>query len=348
MGLFDKLRKPKWKDENPQVRIEGVNELAQDVKHIKKNQEILKDILENDPDSDVRISAIQKVNSDASIKEAALNDPDWRVRKAAVENLKIYLDNTIKFLPEEHYKVNKPLVDFLKKISKNDSNSDVRNAADKLVNDRKYNEDLLKKKINYTVVDVRNDTRKKITLTLNEKYEYVCNPSSVEEILDCAFGGDIITIEYVSKRDRFDKFFTVDYNILDEHISNPNAIKIEGRPFKKLVTYTDLPKFIKSEISAAVHGEHLLLLEYIMIHDNSVFLVKTGDKINLNSENLKDYKPPEQDYTKFIEGGMKITDLPRSPNTGIFHEKLEVRKIEFICRKVNQLPISENMTIYRE
>ena len=25
-----------------------------------------------------------------------------------------------------------------------------------------------------------------------------------------------------------------------------------------------------------------------------------------------------------------------------------VRKIEFICRKVNQMPLSENMTIYRE
>lgn len=347
MGLFDKFRKPKWKDENPQVRIEGVNELAQDVKHMKKNQEILKDILENDPDSDVRISAVQKVNSDASIKETALNDSDWKVRKVAVENLKLYLDNTIISLPDNHYEVNRTIIKCLENISKNDSNSEVREAASKLANNPKYNENLLKKKINYTVVDVRNDTKKKITLTLNEKHEYVCNPISVEEILDCSFGGDIITIEYVSRK--FDKFFTVDYNILDEHISNPNAIKIEGRPFKKLVTYTDLPKFIKDEISAAVHGDHLLLLEHIMIHDNSVFLVKTGDKINLNFENLKDYKPPKQDYSKFIDGSMKMSDLPRSsPITGIFHDKLEVRKIEFICRKVNQMPLSENMTIYRE
>ena len=116
MGLFDKLRKPKWKDENPQVRIQGINELAQDVKHMKKNQEILRDILKNDPDSNVRISAIQKINSDEAIKDAALNDSDWKVRKAAVENLKLFLDNTIRYVPDNHYEVNKTLINFLENI----------------------------------------------------------------------------------------------------------------------------------------------------------------------------------------------------------------------------------------
>lgn len=97
-----------------------------------------------------------------------------------------------------------------------------------------------------------------------------------------------------------------------------------------------------------IHGEHLILLEHIMIHDNSVFLVKSGDKITLNSKNLMDYTPPKHDYSKWIDGGMKLSDLPTSPNTGIFHDELEVRNIEFVCRKVKQLPISENMTIYRE
>lgn len=347
MGLFDKLRKPKWKDENPQIRIEGVNELAKDVKHVKKNQEILKDILENDPDSDVRISAIQKVNSDASIKEAALNDSDWKVRKAAVENLKLYLDSTINLLPDTHYEVNRTIITCLENISKNDSNSEVREAASKLANDPKYNKNALKelhkndpKNINYTVVDVSRNTEKNIVLTQNEKFEYIYEANSVKELMDCCFGGDIITITYLNMRDGNDKDLTVDYNILDKHVFNPNKIAIEGTNFDRVVTYenADTQRFTGKMygLSREEIAENSILrevLRYYLHNKDKFFLVKKGEEIKMNFTEINDF---------LLSQNVKV------PNLFLPRIEYRIKKIEFICRKIDQIPKSENMSIYRE
>ena len=347
MGLFDKLKKSKWKDENPQVRMQGINELAQDVKHMKKNQEILRDILKNDPDSNVRILAIQKINSDAAIKDAALYDSDWKVRKAAVENLKIFLDNTIIYFPDNHYEVNKTLINFLENISKNDSNSEVREAANRLVNDPKYNKNALNelhknepKEINYTVVDVSRNTERTIVLNQNEKFEYVYHPKSVEDILDCCFGGDIITITYYNKTGPRQDNLIVDYNILDKHVANINKIPINGTDFDRIISYENIDSQNFARNAFGLSKEELYentvlkkVLQHYLLTDK-FFIVKKGDEIEVRSMELNNV--------------IDTLKVERTPSLFLAKLNYEIKDIEFVCRKINQLPMSENMTIYRE
>ena len=203
MGLFGKLRKNKWEDEDPQVRMEGIEELLSSNKKDNEKQKILTGIAKNDPESDIRIMALQNLDVPRLFEEIILNDPDWKVRMAAVERLKkdiIYFKENF----EDHYDINEEYIDFLEEVGKNDSNSEVRDAANAIANDPNYSKKALDKglqkggikKINYTVVDVANNTEKNIVLTQNDNSEYTYEAKSVKELLDCCFGGDIITITY--------------------------------------------------------------------------------------------------------------------------------------------------------
>ena len=88
MGLFDKLRKNKWDDEDPQLRMEGIEELLSSNKKDNEKQKILTGIAKNDPESDIRIMALQNLDVPRLFEEIILNDPDWKVRMAAVERKK--------------------------------------------------------------------------------------------------------------------------------------------------------------------------------------------------------------------------------------------------------------------
>lgn len=71
MGLFDKLRKNKWDDEDPQLRMEGIEELLNSNKKDEEKQKILTGIAKNDPDSDIRImaSTLQNLQLKISLTE---------------------------------------------------------------------------------------------------------------------------------------------------------------------------------------------------------------------------------------------------------------------------------------
>ena len=206
MGLFDKLRKNKWDDEDPQLRMEGIEELLNSNKKDEEKQKILTGIAKNDPDSDIRIMAVQNLNALRVMEDIILNDSDWKVRMAGVERLKkdiIYFKETFSD-PEayaDHYDINEEYIDFLEEVGKNDSNSEVRDAANAIANDPNYSKKALDKmqeglqkdgvgKINYTVVDVSKNTEKNIVLTQNDNSEYTYEAKSVKELLDCCFGGD--------------------------------------------------------------------------------------------------------------------------------------------------------------
>ena len=109
MGLFDKIRKKKWEDEDTKVRMEGVEELLNSNKKGMEKQEILKGIAKNDPDSAVRLLAVQNLNGEELNEEIALNDSDWKVRKAAVENLIAYVKSNKRYFGDTHYSVNESL-----------------------------------------------------------------------------------------------------------------------------------------------------------------------------------------------------------------------------------------------
>ena len=128
MGLFGKLRKNKWEDEDPQVRMEGIEELLSSNKKDNEKQKILTGIAKNDPESDIRIMALQNLDVPRLFEEIILNDSDWKVRMAGVERLKkdiIYFKENFK----DHYDINEEYIDFLEEVGKNDSNSEVRDAA---------------------------------------------------------------------------------------------------------------------------------------------------------------------------------------------------------------------------
>jgi hypothetical protein len=78
-GLLDSLKKPKWQSKYWKKRLEAVKELD--------DQEILIDLAQNDPDSDVRAAAVKKVNDKSVLISISENDPDLDVREAAVKRL---------------------------------------------------------------------------------------------------------------------------------------------------------------------------------------------------------------------------------------------------------------------
>ena len=78
-GLLDSLKKPKWQSKDWKKRLEAVKELD--------DQEILIDLAQNDPDSDVRAAAVKKVNDKSVLISISENDSDLDVREAAVKRL---------------------------------------------------------------------------------------------------------------------------------------------------------------------------------------------------------------------------------------------------------------------
>lgn len=348
MGLFDKFRTPKWKSDDVNVRLKGIEELANDKKNYGKNQEILRDLLKNDSDADVRILAIQNVSSDVAIRDAALTDGDWKVRKAAVETLKPFLDSAIRFSPEDHYNLNRDIIQDLEKVAKNDSNGEVRKAAKEITDNPKYSEKALKKQhendvkeIRYTVADVSRNSEKTIVLTQNEKFEYCSHLDSVEEIFDYCFGGDIVTVTYSSAHTDL----TVDYNILDKHVANADKIPIEGRNFDRVITYEDMASQNLSRNANLLFRDDVednerrkIMLLYYLYTSNKFFLVKKGEKLRLKGTDLLGNSNPFSDKP----------ELKLSTDQLLVNIELTVKDIEFVCRKISQMPISENITVYRE
>ena len=356
MGLFDKLRKNKWDDEDPQLRMEGIEELLNSNKKDEEKQKILTGIAKNDPDSDIRIMAVQNLNALRVMEDIILNDSDWKVRMAGVERLKkdiIYFKETFSD-PEayaDHYDINEEYIDFLEEVGKNDSNSEVRDAANEIANDPNYSKKALDKglqkggikKINYTVVDVANNTEKNIVLTQNDNSEYTYEAKSVKELLDCCFGGDIITITYDNSSEiNNENYMIVDYNILDKQVPVPNKIPIEGTNFDRMITYEniDSQNFTNSSLLSDSDKDYnqmmISLVKACVYNKNRMLSVELGDVIRFTEEDLERIS---------IEGGVPDLSKARADLTQDFEFK--VKRIEFICRKVNELPMTENMTLYR-
>ena len=356
MGLFDKLRKNKWDDEDPQLRMEGIEELLSSNKKDNEKQKILTGIAKNDPDSDIRIMAVQNLNALRVMEDIILNDSDWKVRMAGVERLKkdiIYFKETFSD-PEayaDHYDINEEYIDFLEEVGKNDSNSEVRDAANAIANDPNYSKKALDKglrkggikKIYYTVVDVANNTEKNIVLTQNDNSEYTYEAKSVKELLDCCFGGDIITITYDNSSEiNNENYMIVDYNILDKQVPVPNKIPIEGSNFDRMITYEniDTQNFTNSSLLSDSDKDYnqmmISLVKACVYNKNRMLSVELGDVIRFTEEDLERIS---------IEGGVPDLSKARADLTQDFEFK--VKRIEFICRKVNELPMTENMTLYR-
>ena len=357
MGLFDKLRKNKWDDEDPQLRMEGIEELLNSNKKDEEKQKILTGIAKNDPDSDIRIMAVQNLNALRVMEDIILNDSDWKVRMAGVERLKkdiIYFKETFSD-PEayaDHYDINEEYIDFLEEVGKNDSNSEVRDAANAIANDPNYSKKALDKmqeglqkdgvgKINYTVVDVSKNTEKNIVLTQNDNSEYTYEAKSVKELLDCCFGGDIITITYDnSSKINNENYMIVDYNILDKQVPVPNKIPIEGSNFDRMITYENIDS--QNFTNDKVYNQMMIALVKACVYSkNRMFSVELSDEIRFTDMNLEGIG---------IEGGVSDLSKARSnltPEEMIKDFKFKVNRIEFICTKVNELPKSENMSLYR-
>lgn len=78
MGLLDKFRsQPRWKHANAAVRIAAVEELPLD------QQDVLLAVAREDRDAGVRLAALRKIISPASIAEIARQDAEARVRDEA-------------------------------------------------------------------------------------------------------------------------------------------------------------------------------------------------------------------------------------------------------------------------
>ena len=78
------------------------------------------------------------------------------------------------------------------------------------------------------------------------------------------------------------------------------------------------------------------LVKACVYNKNRMLSVELGDVIRFTEEDLERIS---------IEGGVPDLSKARADLTQDFEFK--VKRIEFICRKVNELPMTENMTLYR-
>ena len=77
MSLFDRFRQPKWKHADPAVRLEAVNELADDA------QDVLRTLAREDADPGVRRRAVARVEDIGTLAAVARSDMDEGVRAEA-------------------------------------------------------------------------------------------------------------------------------------------------------------------------------------------------------------------------------------------------------------------------
>ena len=105
MGFFDRFKKPKWKDKNPEVRLEGLKELddkdiiinlagndenwkvrSEAIERIE-DENVLSNLYESEADSIVRMKIASKITDSNILADIVKKDPDDDVRSAAVENI---------------------------------------------------------------------------------------------------------------------------------------------------------------------------------------------------------------------------------------------------------------------
>lgn len=105
MGFFDRFKKPKWKDKNPEVRLEGLKELddkdiiinlagndenwkvrSEAIERIE-DENVLSNLYESEADSIVRMKIAGKIKNQDFLTRIAKSDDDSDVRSAAVENI---------------------------------------------------------------------------------------------------------------------------------------------------------------------------------------------------------------------------------------------------------------------
>jgi len=80
---------PRWKHSNPQVRIQSIRSMG------SKTSDILKQIVENDPEPKVRIEAIHHLEDTNLLKHVIQTDSDPQTRKVAVNKLNTCYVNQI-------------------------------------------------------------------------------------------------------------------------------------------------------------------------------------------------------------------------------------------------------------
>lgn len=202
--------------------------------------------------------------------------------------------------------------------------------------------------ISYTVIN-SNDKKNTIQLKRNEIGEYIYHPESVKEVFEYCFGGDILTIRYGG--------VIVDYNILDDTDTLrqlKNSVKIENTAFRKLVTKIENNDFYN--VTALGPGGSQLdissfieqVMSYGFTFDNTLLLMEKGKRIKFD-----DYVKKLAKETNICNDlGFRITNslVIIGNKNFILSTKLTIviKEIEFVCRKVNQIPLSENITIFRE
>ena len=186
MGLFDKL-KPKYKNNDSEIRKQGVLELVNDKKNIVKNQKILMDLAKNDPSSEVRIVAIENVIGDSSVRYAALNDSDSKVRNVAVNRLDDFIDGSLfnYLIPAGDGKSEpQSIKEILENIADNDSSDEVRQSAKKIIEKYKNDTQLEVKETGSTIENVywNEDIKIKKSYLSTEDYIYT-NSSDISKYL---------------------------------------------------------------------------------------------------------------------------------------------------------------------
>lgn len=72
-GLFDRFKKPEWKDENPNVMLEAIKRMY--------DNKILAEIAKNDPDPKVRFQAVKNISNQSVLADVANNSSDIRLQK---------------------------------------------------------------------------------------------------------------------------------------------------------------------------------------------------------------------------------------------------------------------------
>ena len=220
MGFLDKIFKPKWKDVDWRVRIEGVKEL--------KNQGTLANIAKNDDEWRVRRAAVERISDESVLVDIAKNDPVEYVRKEAVERIS---DESV-------------LVD----IAKNDPEEYVRKEAVERINDESVLVDIARN--NYfdicnAAIGKISDESVLVDIAKNDD-EWSVRRAAVERISD-----ESVLVDIAKNDDEWSVRREAVWKISDESVlvdiaKNDPEERVRKEAFLKTNKYKNIDNFIKN------------------------------------------------------------------------------------------------------
>lgn len=284
MGLFDRFKKQKWENKNPEVRLEAIKEL--------NDQNILVELAKNDSDSNVRSAAVKKISDESVLIDIAKNDSDSDVRNEAIKKITdesavvdIIKNESSRMVCESGFeKINKE--EYLSDIAKNAFNWSIRCRAIELIDDETTLKYIAK---NDSEERVRRDAIKKIN-----------NKGFLNKIVDT--GSDNEKLSALSKladMDEIENNIFVLFNLCD---SASIQVKNEANSIVKKINTDKI--VLKSDVK--IKKGIKINMDNLIIDGNGYSIIGDGNIqwIDISGENITLKNITFKDFSNYNHGGV--------------------------------------------